>query len=72
MFMFLAIEHMATTKERGGVVMVGVNKGVKAVAMAKVMAVAMTGIKLLGFRSPVVVYNELLLNRELAKSSTKH
>ena len=45
---------------------------VKAGVMAKVMAVAMTGIKLLGFRSSVVVYNELLLNRELAKSSTKH
>ena len=39
---------------------------------AKVMAVAMTGTKSLGFRSPVAVYNELLLNMELAKSSTKH
>ena len=28
--------------------------------------------KSLGFRSPVAVYNEFLLNMELAKSATKH
>ena len=28
--------------------------------------------KSLGFRTPVAVYNELLLNMELAKSATKH
>ena len=28
--------------------------------------------KSLGFRTPVTVYNEFLLNMELAKSATKH